>query len=148
MCSAETRLTFCLHINHKIISSIFYLKQNQSTALCILWLLMSSKCLKSDWMRIFRKNSYISAHFSSASQWFLFTNLRKIFKYVWITENLMTSSSKTDTWFSDCKRFSIVWLRSDSLSSLTSFLLFINFAIKKEMNEKLLFTSDMNCLNF
>ena len=108
---------------------------------------MNSKCLKSDWMRIFRKNLYISAHFSLTFQWFLSVNLKKIFKYVWIIKNLTTSSSKIDTLFFNCKRFSIIWFMSDFSLNLISSQLFINFAIKKEMNKRLLFIHSMNYLN-
>ena len=147
MCSAGTRLTSCLYINHKIMSSISCLRQNQSTALCISWPLISLKCLRNDWMRIFRKDLYVSAHSSSVFWWSLSANLRKVFRYVWIIRNLITSSSKINTLFLNCKRFSIVWPVSDSSLNLTSFQLFINSAIKKKMNEKLFSALDMNCLN-
>ena len=116
-------------------------------ALYILWSLMSSKCSRSSWMRIFRKDLYISAHSSSTLWWSLSANLEEIFKYVWIIRNLTTSSSRINILFLSCKRPSIVWSVFNSSSSSTSFQFFINFAIKKKMSEKLLSTLSMGCSN-
>ena len=108
---------------------------------------MSLKCSRSNWMRTFRKNSYTPAHPPPTPQWSLSTNLRKVFRYVWIIRNLTTSPSRTNIWFPSCKRLSIIWPRLNSSLSLTSFLLSINFAIKKKMSGRLLSAPGMGCLN-
>ena len=147
MYSTVIRLTFCLHITHKITSSIWHLRLNQHTVFFISWSLMNSKCWKSDWMKTSSKNSSASAHFSSVSQSFLCVNQTVIFTCVWITADSMISLSKIIIQFLSYKKLSIIWLRSLCSSNLTLFQFFINFTIRKMMNEKLHSASDMKCLN-